>query len=766
MPRRKQSFGGSFDSSFKGFNESAKSDTKKFEITDASVYDFTPNNKDITSEIRFYDHDGLWPRWRRGYELYSLTQTYLGSSAKERNTRGDFRMYLTFQQFPGLFIPARIFTFPSSNPEIGEHIVGIRDTNSFSFYDYALPIEQVRYLTNKTSGTYIQTGTTITVTQEEHGLYVGDSVFLNFTSGAALDETLTITATTLNSFTVTASSFIPSTGGNVDIRQSTSFTSPLWTETRVKLRSLPTQASFFNGERLADRVLEKDPGISFTYTQYTNGLIEVVCSSEHGLADNNEVYLDFLTGTATSGLYQITVTSSTEFSVNEYGKTIPSISTGTGLLQRRIRGFDYNDYVGYTVTGIDLATEEIIFQRADSYGSKVINDIPAIVTPAHRGFTVGRYLTTEIRYQCNCSDFSRRENFNLYKEGIKRKFPVTPLDSLQPGSRFNKDGTIEQVRDDVGVYSEFGYIVINNFYNLPGYEDSPNFSGPNLLYYQARWCKHIYAAMWSVVHDEGNERINLTGRYIQTGGPNITITVNNHGLEVNTKVNITVTSGNALSGEYVITEIIDDNNFVIVYPFNETTGGYCKITNPNKHEYINAWLLEPNDQPIGSALEKFYERLEKSNEATKKQAERLSMLGYGLPWTGQKTVTGDRNLPQDVGNFDPNLISMSLTDSVKRANSGGVSRDGVLLNKSTTLLLTLQKIFNVDINLIQEGKIGILNQPLTDYVNTFQFGEIDGGEYLNGDLIVNETSSELDCKTYDPVVNQETFVDSGLYINT
>ena len=98
------------------------------------------------SEIRFYNTDSLWSRWRRGYELYTLIQSMLGSTAAERQRRGDYRLYFTFQQFPGVFIPARVYTFPSTNQELGEQLVGMRDTDAFSFYDFGLPILGVRYL--------------------------------------------------------------------------------------------------------------------------------------------------------------------------------------------------------------------------------------------------------------------------------------------------------------------------------------------------------------------------------------------------------------------------------------------------------------------------------------------------------------------------------------------------------------------------------------------------------------------------------------------
>ena len=179
-----------------------------------------PNPFDITrnpeesSEVRFYNQDSLWSRWRRGYELYSITQSTLGSSFKERRARGDYRLYFSFQQFPGIFVPARLFTYPSASNEIGEQLVGMRDTNAFSFYDIGIPIEEVRYLSDAATGTYSQVGTTITVTKSDHNYFIGDEIFLDFTSGGATDATLTISARTQNTFTLTATTST-TTSGNV-----------------------------------------------------------------------------------------------------------------------------------------------------------------------------------------------------------------------------------------------------------------------------------------------------------------------------------------------------------------------------------------------------------------------------------------------------------------------------------------------------------------------------------------------------------------------
>lgn len=67
--------------------------------------------------------------------------------------------------------------------------------------------------TSSTAATYSQTGTTITVTSTAHGLIAGALVYLDFTSGTAVDGSYIVATAVANSFTVTAAS--ATTSGNV-----------------------------------------------------------------------------------------------------------------------------------------------------------------------------------------------------------------------------------------------------------------------------------------------------------------------------------------------------------------------------------------------------------------------------------------------------------------------------------------------------------------------------------------------------------------------
>ena len=725
-----------------------------------SVYPRGSDGYALESEVKFYNQDSLWTRWRRGYELYTFTQQILGSTSKERDRRGDYRLFFTFQQFPGVFIPARIFTFPSTNQELGEHICGMRDTDGFSFYDFGLPILDVRYLAPQVNATYSQSGTTLIVTKNDHGLFPGDNVYLDISTGSATDETLTIISKTQNTFTLTASNSA-TTSGNVVYHNSTEFNDTRWRFVRVKLRSLPTEVAFLAGERMADRIVERDSGISSTYSR-SGSTVTVTCSSAHGLSTDNRVFVEVSTGAVLSGRYTIEVTSSTQFKFT----TIPTGTTSGNLkLFRLIRGFRYDDYVGYTVTGSDATTNEIIFQKADSYGAKTVDTIAKTTVPAHRGFAVGRFLTTELRWNCSCQDFSRRDSYDLFSQNNHEKFPVTAIRDTKPGNIIQNDGSIDDRRDEPGVFRDLGYVTINNFYELPEYEDEKQDSFQNLQYYQLRWCKHIYAAMWSILHDEGNEPLKLAAKYNQDG-INITVDFENHNLNKNDKIQLNFTSGNAISGEYTITNVPNPNSFTVVYPFTQTTGGYVTVENLKKHEYVGAWLLEPNDKPIGKGLESWEKRWAKEKRKMQEAVEVFALYNRSTKWEGNKNIIGDFNLPQDVANFDPSVIAMTLTDSLKRDETGGLNRSGKAFNTTNRMIAMVNKLFNKSPTVLDDIKFGIVNRPLSEFTNVFEAGLLQAGDYINGELLdASVNTSNMDAGTYNPETAQDTVVDAGLYIN-
>ena len=755
-------FGGgsrSFDQGLTKSFEDKGSKHRQDPIQLDNPFKFTPKDSKYLSRIRFYDRDALWSRWRRGYELYTITQSIFGATAENRASVGDYRFYCAFQQYPGIFTPARFFTFPSGSTETKEHIVAMRDANALNFYNFGLPILSVRYLGDAVTAPYSQSGTTITVSYPNHGFQPQEEVYLSFLSGQGVNATLPIVSKTINSFTCTATASI-TTVGNVSVAVSTGFSDTRWTEIRTKLRYLPSPTNSIVGERFTDRVSENDPGLTATYTRL-GSTISVTCSTEHGLFTGNKVNLNVTSGNVSSGLYGITVTSSKSFTVT----TIDTgAATGSAIVYRLIQKFNYDNYVGYTVKSIDENNTEIVFQRGDSYGATTVDSNTAMTIPAHRGFLVSRFLTSEIRYQCTCQDYTRRSSYNLYEENQRSRFPSSAITSTKPGTILNKDNSVTDTRENIGTFSDLGYVTVNNFYQLPDYKDQADDCYTNLMYYQLRWCKHVYAALFSLVHDEGNSKFQLDCKYTQTNNFGIVITAPNHGLAANTKVDIAFTSGNAISGQYLINSVIDSNTFVIVYPFTQTTAGYCVVQNIKEHDYISKWLLEPSDHPVGDESDTFYKNFSKENSRVQQSAERLATLKMGKNWLGTTSALDFRNQPRSIANYKPTLLTSLITDDVERDSDGQLTDSGILQNSTQRLISVMSKVVNLNPTLIASTKFGFLNEPLINYTVDYQFGLILCGEYLNGVFTGNPNAvSVIDCETYSPQTQQDTVIDCGVY---
>jgi hypothetical protein len=62
-----------------------------------------------------------------------------------------------------------------------------------------------------------------------------------------------------------------------------------------------------------------------------------------------------------------------------------------------------------------------------------------------------------------------------------------------------------ETQDSPGYARTFGFIYLNQIYNIPSVSEQ-SYSDPNLYYYQPKWCKHIYAAMWDMQrrYNQGN----------------------------------------------------------------------------------------------------------------------------------------------------------------------------------------------------------------------------------------------------------------------
>jgi hypothetical protein len=231
-------------------------------------------------------------------------------------------------------------------------------------------------------------------------------------------------------------------------------------------------------------------------------------------------------------------------------------------------------------------------------------------------------------------------------------------------------------------------------------------------------------------------------------------------------VQLTFTSGNAVSGEYTITSVPDPNSFTVIYPFSDSGSGYCTVSNLKKHDYVRSWLLEPNDKPVDEGLKRFEKKFEKERQRLESSIESLLLIKQNTKWSGGKDVIGNSNQPQLIADFDPSVIGMTLTDSLRRDADGRLSRTGKSVNTTNRMITLINKLFNRSPTLIEDIKLGIVDKPLDEYAGDFEAGVVNAGEYINGTPIEDVASnSTIDSSTYSPITDQDTVVDSDLYIN-
>ena len=167
-------------------------------------------------------------------------------------------------------------------------------------------------------------------------------------------------------------------------------------------------------------------------------------------------------------------------------------------------------YNNYTVVGVGVdgvldtdpdytANYNTLFLGHTTENSWAVVTPTSLAVPASGPPVVGEYLTTELKAQCNCPDFTARSTMNLYSNNIRDRLPYTPPTNLKPGvfdaGSQTTDTRISNSSDYPGWSRNYGFLPLNEIYNIPDLSEK-NYGDPSVLFYQPRWCKHIYASMW------------------------------------------------------------------------------------------------------------------------------------------------------------------------------------------------------------------------------------------------------------------------------
>lgn len=147
-----------------------------------------------------------------------LTQYY---SALQKATNVTIIPQGGVRRRPGLRYVAQLPAAASNGVAMAPFEFSVNDSYMFVLTDKRIHVfkagAQITQIASTIAATYSQSGTTITVTATDHGLIAGDTVYLDFTSGTAVDASFTVATAASGSFTVTAAGSL-TTSGNVTMK--------------------------------------------------------------------------------------------------------------------------------------------------------------------------------------------------------------------------------------------------------------------------------------------------------------------------------------------------------------------------------------------------------------------------------------------------------------------------------------------------------------------------------------------------------------------
>ncbi len=165
----------------------------------------------------------------------SFTPTYVGFSKKSQPVKRLVRFAdgyehrvlfgLASHQNPKVFTVQ--FNESETDADVIEAFLDSRanDQASFTFTPHGEGVSK--------TGTYSQSGTTVTITVTKHGIAIGETVTLDFTTGSATDGTFIVASSAdQNTFTVTAGSSATNSGNvSVTVSGAKKFVCESWTKT-------------------------------------------------------------------------------------------------------------------------------------------------------------------------------------------------------------------------------------------------------------------------------------------------------------------------------------------------------------------------------------------------------------------------------------------------------------------------------------------------------------------------------------------------------
>ncbi len=188
-----------------------------------------------------------------------------------------------------------------------------------------------------------------------------------------------------------------------------------------------------------------------------------------------------------------------------HGDTLANKFTAGGV--EKVTGYNNYTVIGVGNNGVLEANPDYtqyfntLFLDHSQANSWEVVDSKTLKVPASGPPAVGEFLCTNFKAQCTCPDFVGRETVNLYDISLKKRYPYTPPIDMKPGfsdaGSQSAEGRIIDSIDNPGWSRAFGFIYLNEIFEMPSYSERA-YSDPNLFYFQPKWCKHVYAAVFDL----------------------------------------------------------------------------------------------------------------------------------------------------------------------------------------------------------------------------------------------------------------------------
>ena len=184
------------------------------------------------------------------------------------------------------------------------------------------------------TGTYARSGTTVTVTATAHGLANGDTVFADFTSGAATDGLYTVSSSSTNSFVLASNS----SSGTISAGETVTFTPARFGEGVWEEVAAPNVEIEIDKDTMPLKLTRVLPSTQYTIattavdtSDGSGDTDNVITITNHGILTGERVLYDNGGGTTLGGLSDDTVYYAVKVNANviKLATTAANATAGT-----------------------------------------------------------------------------------------------------------------------------------------------------------------------------------------------------------------------------------------------------------------------------------------------------------------------------------------------------------------------------------------------------------------------------------------------------